>query len=30
MRSGAGFVIAWLMGVPVTLLALLWLMGVGR
>jgi len=30
-KTGAiGFIIAWLMGVPVFLLVILWLVGVGR
>jgi hypothetical protein len=30
MRSAFGYILAWLMGVPVILLVFLWLMGVGR
>lgn len=30
MRSAFGYILAWLMGVPLFLLAILWLMGVGR
>lgn len=28
--SAFGYIIAWLMGVPLTLLVILWLIGVGR
>jgi len=28
--SAFGFIIAWLMGVPLSLLVILWLIGVGR
>jgi len=28
--SAVGFILAWLMGVPVFLLVILWLIGVGR
>lgn len=30
MRTAAGYFIAWLLGVPLTLLVILWLLGVGR
>ena len=30
MRSAFGYILAWLMGVPVFLLVILWLIGVGR
>jgi len=30
MRSAFGFILAWLMGVPLGLLVILWLLGVGR
>ena len=30
MKSGVGFLFAWLMGVPFSLLLLLWIFGVGR
>lgn len=30
MRGAFGYILAWLMGVPVLLLAVLWLMGVGH
>jgi hypothetical protein len=30
MRSAFGFVLAWLLGVPVSLLVILWILGVGR
>jgi hypothetical protein len=30
MRSAFGYIFAWLMGVPVILLIILWLIGVGR
>jgi len=30
MRSAFGYTFAWLMGVPVFLLIILWLIGVGR
>jgi hypothetical protein len=29
-RTVAGYLIAWFLGVPVVLLVLLWLLGVGR
>jgi len=29
-NSAFGYIIAWLMGVPLTLLVILWLIGVGR
>jgi len=28
MRSAFGYILAWLLGVPVTLLIILWLLGV--
>jgi hypothetical protein len=28
--SAFGFILAWLMGVPLSLLVILWLLGVGR
>jgi hypothetical protein len=28
--AGAGFILAWLMGVPIFVLVILWLLGVGR
>lgn len=30
MRSAFGYILAWLMGVPLFLLVILWLLGVGR
>jgi hypothetical protein len=30
MRSAFGYIIAWLLGVPLSLLVVLWLFGVGR
>jgi len=30
MRSALGYVVAWLLGVPMILLVILWLIGVGR
>jgi hypothetical protein len=30
MQSVFGYVVAWLLGVPVLLLVVLWLIGVGR
>jgi len=30
MRSAFGYILAWLMGVPVILLVILWMMGVGH
>jgi hypothetical protein len=30
MRGVAGYAIAWLLGVPVSLLVVLWLLGVGH
>ncbi len=30
MKSAFGYILAWLMGVPVILLVFLWLIGVGR
>jgi len=30
MKSTAGYILAWLMGVPMILLVILWLMGVGH
>jgi hypothetical protein len=30
MKSAFGYILAWLMGVPMILLLFLWLMGVGR
>ncbi len=30
MRSAFGYIVAWLLGVPMTLLIVLWLLGVGR
>jgi hypothetical protein len=30
MRTGFGYILAWLMGVPAFLLIILWLLGVGR
>jgi hypothetical protein len=30
MRTAAGYILAWLMGVPLILLIFLWLIGVGR
>ena len=30
MRTAAGYILAWLMGVPLILLIILWLLGVGR
>jgi len=30
MRSAFGYILAWLLGVPVTLLIILWLLGVGH
>ena len=30
MKSALGYVVAWLLGVPFTLLVILWLIGVGR
>jgi hypothetical protein len=30
MRSAFGYIVAWLLGVPLTLLIVLWLLGVGR
>jgi hypothetical protein len=30
MKSAFGYILAWLMGVPVFLLVILWLVGVGR
>lgn len=30
MRSAFGYIFAWLLGVPFTLLLILWLLGVGR
>lgn len=30
MRAATGYIIAWLMGVPLSLLLILWLIGVGR
>jgi hypothetical protein len=30
MRTASGYIIAWLMGVPMFLLLILWLLGVGR
>jgi len=30
MRSAFGYIVAWLLGVPLLLLVVLWLLGVGR
>jgi hypothetical protein len=30
MKSAFGYIVAWLLGVPLTLLIILWLIGVGR
>jgi len=30
MKSGFGYILAWLMGVPAILLVFLWILGVGR
>jgi hypothetical protein len=30
MKSAAGYILAWLMGVPMFLLVILWLLGVGH
>jgi hypothetical protein len=30
MKSALGYILAWLMGVPLFLLIILWLLGVGR
>lgn len=30
MRPAFGYILAWLMGVPLLLLVLLWMIGVGR
>ena len=30
MRSAMGYILAWLLGVPMILLVILWLIGVGR
>lgn len=30
MRSAFGYIVAWLLGVPLSLLIVLWLFGVGR
>jgi hypothetical protein len=30
MRTAMGYTLAWLMGVPLMLLVILWLIGVGR
>jgi hypothetical protein len=30
MKSAFGYILAWLMGVPLFLLVILWLLGVGR
>jgi len=30
MRSAFGYILAWLMGVPVILLVILWMLGVGH
>jgi hypothetical protein len=30
MRGALGYIIAWLLGVPLTLLIVLWLLGVGH
>lgn len=30
MRGAGGFIIAWLLGVPLSLLVVLWLLGVGH
>ena len=30
MRGGIGYIIAWLLGVPLSLLVILWILGVGH
>lgn len=30
MKTAFGYILAWLLGVPVILLVILWLIGVGR
>jgi hypothetical protein len=30
MRGGLGYIVAWLLGVPASLLIVLWLLGVGH
>jgi hypothetical protein len=30
MKSAFGYIVAWLLGVPLILLVVLWLLGVGR
>jgi hypothetical protein len=30
MKSAFGYIVAWLLGVPLSLLIILWLLGVGR
>jgi len=30
MKSALGYIVAWLLGVPLILLILLWVLGVGR
>lgn len=30
MRTAAGYLLAWLMGVPLIVLLILWILGVGR
>jgi hypothetical protein len=30
MKSAFGYIVAWLLGVPLTLLIILWVLGVGR
>jgi len=30
MRPALGYIVAWLLGVPLTLLIVLWILGVGR